>query len=65
MCASGGLYFSALVLKPFDYTHVDHFTHISWMIWTYLMTWKTMDWKQDHFEMFAVMTVGACEAPAQ
>jgi len=24
-----------------------------------------MDWKQDHFELYAVMTVGACKAHVQ
>lgn len=37
----------------------------TWIVLTYLKTWKTMDWKQDHFELYAVMTVGACKANAQ
>jgi hypothetical protein len=65
MCTSAGVYFSTLVLKPFRYTYEDHFPHPTWIILTYLMTWKTMDWKQDHSEMSAVMTAGVCKTTDQ
>jgi hypothetical protein len=42
-----------------------HYSLKTWIVMTYLKTWKTMDWKQNHFELYAVMIVGACKANVQ
>lgn len=50
---------STLIPMAFDNAYNDKFPYTICTILTHLMTWMTMDSKQDHFEMLVLMTVDA------